>query len=304
MLSDEFIASGILEAYALGTATPEEADLAEEMCHRYPQVEAEYQNLASMIEEDAGRYARPAPANSWQAITRSIQPEQRSPRLADLDQDTQQNGREPKPAAWQVPQMPARGLVPNRVAGRQPFARQWASMAMAAALLVSLGVNLYFYRDREELASRLAASERSQEQIARTAGSTESDRQRLHAESMSVRALLYEALKPKSGIIALASQPNAEGVQVAAIYDRIARRVALRASGMPEMDKDQVVQLWVFSKGEPISLGAATEAAEGHLQMADLPEGVGQPEAFALSLETGGLHDSPQGQVLALGKVL
>ena len=304
MLPDEFIASGILEAYALGTATPEEIELAQEMRQRFPQVEAEYQSLASMIEEDAGRYAQMAPAGSWEAIMRSIAPESSTQRQADSNPAIPSPAREARPAPWQTPQTPARPTMPEMRPGRQPFVRQWASMAMAAALLVSLGVNLYFYKDRQALADRLANSERSQDQIARTASGSESDRQRLYAENVSTRALLAQALKPKSGVIAMASQPAANGGQVSASYDRVARRVALRASDMPPMAEGQVVQLWVFSKGKPISLGAATEAAEGHLQLADLPEGIEQPEAFALSLETGGLHDSPQGQVLALGKVL
>ena len=311
MNTEEFIASGTLEAYALGTATPEEIALAEAMIRQFPEVEAEYHAIAVSIEAQAKAFAKPAPTATWATIAASLQPAAPSvgsnhtaTRSVDFTASVSSNSigtnhvpvREAKEINIFAPARPQRG-------GKQVFLWQWSSMALAAMLLLSLGVNFYFYQANDNLTGKLAAAERDREVIASTAAFTEKTLAETKAENEHLDGLLTQAMTPQKGIIAFDAMPAAPGAKVALSYDKKTRMVALRGSNMPPMPAGKVVQLWAIVDGKPVSLGLATRAAEGNLLMSPVPADMAEPQAFALSLETGGAHDTPEGPILAMGKV-
>jgi anti-sigma-K factor RskA len=87
-------------------------------------------------------------------------------------------------------------------------------------------------------------------------------------------------------------------------YDKKTRMVALRGSDMPALPEGMVVQLWAIVDGKPVSLGLCTDAAVGNMMMTEMPADMPEPEAFALTLEKGKAHDTPEGMLLAKGVVI
>lgn len=290
MQPDDFLATGILEAYALGSASPEEAALCEEMMSRYPEVAAEYDQVAQAIEESVSQYSRTAPSGAWAAISQQM--------VADLAP-----AQPTLTASRGDADMPA-GLQPYGKRGRQVFLWQWVSTGLAAMLVISLGINFYFYQANDTLFTRLRASEERGQQVAYQAAQFKELYEHNWGQRKALQGLLTQALMPtQSGIMRMQSMPAAPKGKVAVSFDREAHIVALRGADMPDMPEGKVVQLWAIVKGKPVSLGLANEIVKGEVVMAGMPSDMGEPEAFALSLEVGNAHTEPEGPILAMGKV-
>lgn len=290
MQPDDFLASGILEAYALGSATAEEAALCEEMISRYPQVAAEYEHVAQAIEESVSQYARTAPTGAWAAISQQLVAEM-APEAPTMR--SERGGRDMPP-----------GLEPYGRRGRQVFLWQWVSTGLAALLVMSLGINFYFYQANDALFTKLRASEEKRQQITFQAGQFKGLYEHNWGQRKALQGLLNQALMPNAeGIIRMQAMPAAPKGKVAVSFDRDAHIIALRGTDMPPMPEGKVVQLWAIVKGKPVSLGLANEIVKGEVVMAGMPSDMGEPEAFALSLEVGNAHTEPEGPILAMGKV-
>jgi len=301
--TEEFLASGTLEAFALGVASPEEMALCEQMLERSADVSSEYAAIAASIEAQAQTYAKPAPAGAWAALQQIIA----EPETADnIDAEPTQLERRGAANSNNIIDKPMAATYVAPDAG-QPTVPQVSTItwAIAAMLLLSVGVNVYFYQRSQNLALQLVTAQQASASIATTVSFKEEQLAKAGAKNTHLTGLLSQALLPEKGIINM--KPLAAIVakgHMAVSYDKKTRMVALRGSDMPPLPDGMVVQLWAIVDGKSVSLGLCTQAAVGNMIITEMPAGMGEPQAFALSLEKGGAHDTLEGMLLAKGEVI
>lgn len=72
MDKEKFLASGLLEQYALGLTSPEETNLVEHFVENYPDIRKKLQELQKAVEQYASKYAVPPPRRLKKRILSEI----------------------------------------------------------------------------------------------------------------------------------------------------------------------------------------------------------------------------------------
>ncbi len=130
-----YIASGILEQYVLGLATPAETEEVERLARLHPEVQREIEEIRSSLETYARQFAQAPPAalqdRIWEALSREEAPSRSIPFSDTL----------PPPAF-------AGADAEEAVGVRVAPASFWRTYGVAASFLllaVSILINLYLF---------------------------------------------------------------------------------------------------------------------------------------------------------------
>lgn len=270
----EYIESGTLEAYVLGSLTAKEAAQVEADIALYPELAKEMQAIEQAIFDMAGANAVEPPAGMDDKIWNSIQQKGNN---AGAAESTTQN--QPK-------------IIPLQTEYRKPM--QWRSAAVILALIGSLIVNLILWNqgrqqkeDKEALTAKMDQAQADQKQVAQLLDGYEKAKNMMADTAMQT--------------IVMHTMQKGHPMAATLYWSKDKGEAYVAMDALPAPPKGMQYQLWVIQNGKPVDMGVLPNSMANTPAMQKVNMSITTGEAFAISLEKEGGNPTPT-TVYVLGK--
>ncbi|MDO1448120.1 anti-sigma factor [Rhodocytophaga aerolata] len=267
-----YIASGVLESYVLGIASPEETAEVERLAKQYPQIKAEIEAIRASLEAYIMQHEQVPPASLKKKIWY---------KLEQLDTDE-----------VSMPEEISLNSSRETKTGRN-FTMYWLAAAVTGFIL-SIGLNAYLYNQLTDTKQQLAAATTRNQSLSASLQVRQTDYTQALAELEILR-------NPDNRPIFLGGQEPAPGAAVMVYWNKDKQQVHLAVHNLPAPSPDKQYQLWAIVDGKPVDAGML-ELKEQGPQLQKM-KNIGKAEAFAITLEKKGGNPTPEGQIYVLGKV-
>ncbi|MBA3828479.1 MAG: anti-sigma factor [Taibaiella sp.] len=273
MNTQEYIESGILEAYMLGALSQQETAEVEANIALYPELSAEVSAIETGIQHFAELNAEEPPVFMQEQIWNAIQGQQHETA---------------KPAATKV--IP---LVPVGSTGMAG----WQRAAVLVALVGSTLANIVLLSQRNHVQEQEIALQKKVNVI-------QAQQQVLAAQVSQYRSendMLADAnMQP----VLMRSMQKGHPMAATVYWSKDKGDAYLAIQKLPLPPKGMQYQMWVMQKGKPVDMGVLSNAIVANDMVQKLPMQVKEGEAFAISLEKEGGNPTPtMANIYVLGKV-
>ena len=275
----EYIASGILELYATGALLPEERAEVERMAELYPEVKAELDAIFQTIETYVKLHAVNPPAHLRGKILGQLA----AP--LTLTPDAERTTLPPGEA-------PVKPMYPSATA--QPRAAWWG-VAAAVLLLISAGLNIYFYRNWQNFENRYQTALATQNRYAQ-------ETQRVQQRLQSTAAELDVITQNQTQKLSLKGTEKSPSSAVTVYWNAATKEVFVKVAALPAPPAGRQYQLWALEDGKPIDAGMLNREtnATGLQRM----KAINNAQAFAITLEPqGGSKNPTLEQMYVMGQI-
>lgn len=264
----QYISSGIIETYALGMATAEEARELELLAATHPEIQYALQEYQLTLDRYAAEHAVLPPTDLkdkiWQQIV--LQEENKFPFL-DAGKQSEAFRKTPKNNSF-----------------------LFSKTSMAAALILLLGsvlINLRLWNQHKSMQSQITLMEKEQEKIV--------ERNNDYTKQLEITS------NPHTKKILLEGVGNHSENSALVFWDAQSKAVYLSLDKLPPAPPGKQYQLWAIIDGKPVSAGVYPLSAQGNLQKM---EPVSRAEMFAITLEKeGGVPNPTMDQMYVAGKI-
>jgi anti-sigma-K factor RskA len=258
----EYIASGILEAYLLGTLSPDEELLVAANIAKFPVLRDELAALEKAMEQYGAAIAKTPP-----------------PELEDKIWDTIQA----------LPQRTRPSVTPSKsIEFKPPVARSfsWKYAAVLIALAGSLGANMLLMeqgnKHRDEslvLNTKLEKIRSEQGELAQQLANYQQEK----------------AMMADTGMQTIVMHTMKKGHPMAATlyWSKDKGEAYVSIDALPPPPKGMQYQLWVMQSGKPIDMGVLSNNMANTPMIQKVGMQVSTGEAFAISLEKEGGSPTP-----------
>ncbi len=271
----EYISSGIAEAYAAGIATSEEVREIEQMMKLYPEVEAAVREAEEAMAKYARQHAVSPPPQLKQSIWEALSGE------INID--------EAKPVF-----KPSVSVPDPVVAKASSGPRTNYAMAASIALLIASAVgNVWMMKENSKVKEEVTAMAANQKVLLEEKNTALAAAQKAN-ESMTVLSL------PKLVKINLAGVGTHTDMAGMLYWDGASGDVYVDLNKMPEAPAGKQYQLWAIVDGKPVDAGMYDGNAQVAMhKMKTIPKA----EMFAVTIENAGGSPSPTlDQMVVAGK--
>lgn len=269
----DYIASGMLESYALGTVSDQERREVECLSGIYPEIRQELDRLTLALENYALLHSVEPPAD-LQARIRARLTVNETPLTPLADTDTQ--------------------VVPLH---RERPIFQGAWIAAAAIGLVLMAFAYY-------LISQIRTEQGLNNEMASANARLRTELSQLRRQRQHDAELLAILRQPGMATVRLAAaKPNGARADVLVYWNRPKRLVTLEVESLPELAADQQYQLWALVDGKPVDAGVFSDRTQPlALQQTNRP--ITAADQFAITVEKAGGSPTPTlSALVAVGKV-
>ena len=268
----EYISSGILERYVLGTVSSQERQEVECMSHIYPDIYTELRNLEQTLENFATAGAKTPPKHIREKILNQIE---------NINQEA-----------------PLKIIKNERPFALKPInpINYWRWTAVASFLII-LGIG-YLMRETtislNEVQQQVAGLSRDSDQL-----EVENERLRkqltelneLKAEKDKVTYLLAHHATKK---IEMSGTDNSPKSMVRVYWNTATKNVLLKVDDLPEPPEGKQYQLWAIADGNPLDMGVFKTEKEKDASVQFMPINCNATaQAFAVTLENEGGSSVP-----------
>ena len=310
MNTQEYIASGIIESYVLGVTTVGESTEVEQLALEYPEIQMEiesvngtFENYVLQYEKEppaflkdkimAKLFSEPISADRFQAAVHGGQTTVANEQLAgDSNQSVNSRTADRDQVSVNSNQIDENPNEIVSLGGASAPQRSIFRMAASWVLLaLSIGGNIWFFKNWKSSEEKLVALE-TQNQV-------------LAQEGKSLKASYQEEISILQNldfkVITLAGQPVFPTAKALIYFDKNKKEVYLSALKLPKAPTGKQYQLWAIVNGKPVDAGLIDENVNV-LKMKSFDK----VESFAISLEeTGGstTEAGPKGAVYVVGAV-
>lgn len=253
MDTKEYIASGILTNYVLGTVSEQERREVECLSKIYPEILQELKAEQRAMENYVHSIAVDPPAELRSKIISAVKETDQEAMMKVVDKD-QEGG-------------PA-----------QNSAYRWLAAASIALMVLAGGTIFYQSSRNAELSNQLASTSSEKEKLQGQLEKLESS-----VEELSEREQLIAERSTKEWIMeGTESKPDAK----AKIYwNTEKQKVVLASTGLPTPIEGKQYQLWAIADGSPVSLGVLDKEK---LVSEPIKMNLSNVQAFAITLEKEG----------------
>lgn len=273
---EEYISSGILEAYVLSDLSDQEMREVQCMSHIYPEIQEELTRIEESLEFFAMQGKMQTPDFMKERIMAAIA-------------ETEQDGEAP--------------IVEEKAAKLKSLNNQESSRGGRSMLLVAASIALLLISSYTafQWVQGTNENERLQAKIESQKGKLKSQGADLMTSSKSLKELRSEledkkerlAFVSKEGTskIALNGVPGHEGSRVTMYYDKLTAESYCEINQLEELSDDQQYQLWAIVDGKPISMSVFSidENKQDWMKMED----IANVQTFAITIEPYGGVESP-----------
>jgi anti-sigma-K factor RskA len=241
----QFISSGIIEAYVLGMASDEEVRELESLSAQHPEIAAAIEEAQQSMEDFALLHAVEPPAGMKDQIWAVLEQEQPGDTTV-TPSDNNSNVRTFTPR----PEEPM-------------IKRSYGPMAAAvvALLIGSVVLNFIFWSKNEKTSQELAAVKTEQEKIV---VSNQEYKARLDQSARDIQLITDPAMKP----VALAGVGTHTQNQAMVFWDTRSKEVYLALKNMPAAPSGKQYQLWAIVDGKPVDAGVFAKGGKGSIYSA------------------------------------
>ncbi len=287
MTTDEYIASGILEMYASGGLPAAERQEVELMLKQHPELLAELNSIEETLERYAQLHATQPQAALKNRILTAIQNSEKSTPVAEPKLDEPDRGDlEPKVIPFSSTPVP-------EIVREKSF--NWLTAAAVILLLISAGLNFYFYNNWRNSESTLQLTLNQQQELAQ-------NYQQAKFELVQTEKALHVLEDLDTKHIALTGLPKSPDSRAVIHWDPKSKMVLLEVKKLPIAAAGKQYQLWALKNGKPINAGlfnpADTLMGIQHMKT------IQDAEAFAMTLEPiGGSENPTMDEMYIMGKM-
>ncbi|MCE3278157.1 MAG: anti-sigma factor [Bacteroidetes bacterium] len=266
----EFISSGVLESYVLGTASAEEIRQVIEMEKLYPELKAEIE----AIEESMMRYAE-ADVIPSDKLKEKIE------------------GR-----VFEKKQVPKKQATVVNIRSLNTSSIKYLRFAVAASVGLLIGVSYFTYTLYEKI--NKAQFELSSLRAENAVLAEEIGIQQM--ELYDNRTQLSIIQQPETKVVSLAGVSSAPDASAKLLWNPEEKKLYINAASLPMPPEGKQYQLWAIVNGKPVDAGVFT-MPHGDFVMQKMKV-ITEAEAFAVTLEKEGGSESPtMDAMLVMGKV-
>lgn len=257
MNTQEYISSGIIEAYLLGTATQDEAGILECVMSHNAEVRAAFEEAQVALENLASVQAvAPEPElknKIWTKISES------NKQNFDISQEIIQSER--------IENEPEHVIEVD-----EPQRSTWNTWAIAASilLLLSIGGNIFYFSHSKQKENQIVALNAQQEDTEKKI--------RTINEKLS---LVANPDLQKIVLAGVGAHPDSKAV---VFWNKTNNKVYLSVQNLPEAPSGMQYQLWAIAEGKPVNAGMYSKDKDMKMSLAEIPEA----QAFAITLEKEG----------------
>ena len=253
MTKEEFILSGLLEQYALGSATTEESLLVEKFLAEYPDLRQDLFETEEALEKYALDNAeRPRSQVKTQLMKQLFPAEEKIP----------------EPASKVIPVLPAK---------RTSSFYKIATAAMLVLLIGSMAIAYYFYDQNKRAQNQLALAEESLRE------------QKTVNESLTGNLDIVTDKNAQS--VVLKGTPQAPQATAKIFWMKNTGQVYVDSRDLPAPPSGKQYQLWAIVDGAPVDAGMIT--TEKGTYFIQKMKSFGKAQAFAITLEKTGGSPTP-----------
>lgn len=260
----KYIASGILEEYALGLLAPAEAQDVIAMLNKYPELQTELQLIEYALEDFAHSQKVPVSPEFFSQLTE---------RLA---------GVEPDPAP---PKPPSGGTSGNSM----------LSWIIGIGLILSLAALAWCFQQSQQTTAQLEATSDAYLALQQDCNTVQEEKQALE-DIISILRL------PGNSVIPMAGTDNSPNAVASIIWNEALGKSYLNIIDLPAPAADKQYQLWAIVDGTPVDMGVFDLNIDT-TGLQEVPF-IDRPQAFAVTLEPLGGNPTPTlDQMVLLGAV-
>lgn len=271
MDSKEYIASGIIERYVLGSVSDQERREVECMSSIYPELKEELLSIQSTIESYIESIAVEPPASLKGIILEAIR---------NVEQESSVNVKPVQAESKVISKKEETKVV-------QLKPRSFLKWAAAAAIIPIIGIGVMYFGERN---SRIDLTD----QLARVEAKTQanfkdslSDLQSLLTQSEEYQALIFD--KSTKEILLAGTEISPES-KARVFWSSERKEFCLVSDQLPDPTSGKQYQLWAIASDVPVDLGVFDMSVRcTNLQKIDL-ENI---QAFAITLEKEGGSSTP-----------
>lgn len=248
----EYISSGILEAYVLGSASEQERREVECLSSIYPELRKELDALSISLEKYAEASAVEPPSYLRDKIFAEINSE-----------ETKQEKSSGKIISIE------KALQPS------PKMNYWLAAASVIMLAVSSVLFIQVSRINSELAIVQQEKQKSDEALAE-----------MSAKSQKMHEQMAMLNNPDNKKVMMKGTENHPGMLASVLWNSKDHRVYLSVNNLPQPPSDKQYQLWAIVDGKPVDMGVfdiSTDSTMYHKMGA-----TENAQAFAVTLEKKG----------------
>ncbi|GAB3919639.1 anti-sigma factor [Larkinella terrae] len=283
MNTKEYIESGILEEYVLGTVSPQEKREVECLSSIYPEIRAELDTLSAAMEQYAQTLRREPPADVKVWLLKELD-------FTNPEPETAQGTPEPPAAAITLPEETTeRPILPlyskeekDEIDSRPTYRVTW--LVAASLGLVVLVFAYFLYSQLQGSQQTLSALRESNQEL--------SDEVRtLRAKQLQDNQTLAILKEPGTRVIRLNATDSTTANLATIYWNASTGQVNLEIDSLSRPPETQQYQLWAIVDGKPVDAGVF-DFGDG-VRVVQQSKKFLKADAFAITLERRGGSPTP-----------
>ena len=274
MNTNEYISSGILEAYVFGELSQEEVRGVENMAAQYPDVMNEIKSIRDSFEDYALSHAVTPPAHLKNKILAAIQEQEKEipATVAEIKPIVEVKKEEAK-------------IIPIQTKNSY---LQYLVAASVVATLVTSALSIHYHGKWKAAEASLVAFSKDNQILANQVNFKSSELE----TTKKLTAFLQDTSTTLVPLKGLGSAPTA---YAKVFWNKNQKQVYLKVENLAAAPSDKQYQLWALKDGKPIDAGVFD--VNGLVQKMKDIDGA---QAFAVTLEPKGGSSSPHLETLCL----
>lgn len=276
MNTKDYIASGILEEYALGLVSDQERREVECLSKIYPEILESLHVIDDELHSFASAYARPVPDGLKAKILDSLRDLKREQSLIN---NPGEESIQPEPNEAKVIGIGTKGGGGSSWSG-------WA----AAAAVIALIFGVWQYSEKADAEEELLAQAEQQQQM-------DAELSQMEQTIAQLSEGLNEVYNPDVRKVVLKSPVEGDDTQLALLWNTSSGQVKLSTDNLPSLNADEQYQLWVLTDGVPADMGVLPKNPESLLIAS---KNTKEGDTFAITIETLGGNPAPNLERLVL----
>jgi hypothetical protein len=261
----EYISSGILESYLLGTVSAQEKKEVECLSHIYPEIKKELDKLSLVFENYIGSEVIEAPERLKNKILSQLPFDSNSVNAGIIEEKTE-----------------AKVIRLNGAVSQNK--KYYALWGAAAAVMLFLSFSIVLYLQGDKKNKQMAALQGELD----TANDILDDYGSKQSRLENQMALITN---PENAFVKLKGTEKHPEASVSVSWDKKTNDVFLAVNTLPSHSAEHQYQLWAIVAGKPVSMGMLEMNPEksGFVKMGNIQNA----QAFAITLETKGGNPTP-----------
>jgi anti-sigma-K factor RskA len=278
----EYIQSGLVEAYVLGVATEQERQELDLLKNQHPEIQTAITNFEDSLQQAAFATAiapKPSVKQNLQQLLQADFDNATTTTIAPIEKTVNTN------ISQQTNNNHQQAIV------KPMFAQKWA-VAAAILLICSAALNVYYYNKYNTTNQQMLA-------LLNEKNNLQASNQNMQVKYLDLFNNLQITTNPNMIKVTMPGVKGLENNLATVFWDSKTKDVYMLANQLPTAPSGMQYQLWALVDGKPIDAGVVGDC-NGVCKLKNIP----QAQAFAVTLEKEGGSPTPNLAALqVMGKV-